>query len=155
MEIKQKIMMGLIMTSCALANAKNLSTYNELVTHLRAGIPVNAVIDVEKCHQSGDERDIWEEKTLGTRFDTIYERMAIDIEHGKKMRVVATSEHDYIGRESAHLIRSVYRVFEDGTTEVITQEINPVDYKVLKTTFLFCQLTSDNTSGVTLTAIEK
>lgn len=139
------------MTACTLAGAANISNYTDLVASLRAGVPVNMVIDVDKCHYSDNEVDPWETKTLGVVFDHIYERVGKDIEHGKKMRLVATSEHDYAGRDSVHMMRTVYRVFEDGITEVIQQEIDPTNYKVVKNTFLFCRLSADASTGVTLT----
>jgi|GEM_PF-5035946 len=155
MDMKQKIMAGIVMAACTWASAKNITSYNELVTSLRAGTPVNMVVDVEKCHFANDEVDTWEQKTLGARFDQIYERVGEEIEHGKKMRLVATAHHDFVGRESAHLMRTVYRVFEDGTTEIISQEIDPVSYKVLKNTFLFCRLSADSDAGVSLLTTDK
>jgi hypothetical protein len=155
MDFKQTIMAGLGIAACTLASAKNIYTYNKLVASLRAGVSVSAVIDIEKCHYADNEKNTWEEKTLGARFSQIYERVAEDIEQGKKMRLVATSHHSYVGKESVIIVRTLYRIFEDGTTEVITQRIDPVTYKVIKNTMLFCRLTSDSSSSVSLVTTEK
>lgn len=155
MDMKQTIMAGLGIAACTLASAKNIHTYSKLIASLRAGISVSAIIDVEKCHYADNEKNTWEEKTLGARFGQIYERVATDLEHGKKMRLVATSHHTYVGKESVYIVRTMTRIFEDGTTEVITQRIDPITYKVIKNTVLFCRLTSDSSSSVSLVTAEK
>lgn len=155
MKLTQIIMTGLCLAGCSFSYASSVTNYSDLVASLRAGVPVSAVIDVEKCKYLNDYEDTWEVKTLGARFDDIFERVAPDITNGKKMRLVAASSHDYVGRDSVHLIRSLVRIFEDGTTEVITQEIDPTNYKVLENTFLICQLTADGEGGVSLVTIAK
>jgi hypothetical protein len=155
MMIKKILVAGVLLAGSSLTLAKNITNYADLVATLRAGIPVNAVIEVDACKYLDDGKNHWEEKTLGARFEDIYERIGTTVNGYKKMRLVATSSHDYVGKNSVHLMRQLIRIFEDGTTEVITQEIDPVTYKVAQNTFLTCQLNADNSKGVTLVTIDR
>lgn len=152
MKRKQNLLLGVLMAGCSLVWGKTVSTYSDLVATLRAGVAVKAVIDVDSCKYLNDEPDSWEIKTLGARFDDIFERVGTTVDGGKKMRLVATSSHDYVGRDAVHLIRQIVRIFEDGTTEVITQDIDPTVWKAVNNKFLICQLDAKSSGGVTLIA---
>lgn len=151
MDARKTLMAGLLISAASMANSKNLNSYSELVASLRAGIPVNAVIDVDKCHFANNEPDPWEMKTFGARFNVIYERTGKDIERQQKMRLVATAEEGYVGWKSMYIMRTLFRIFEDGTTEVIRQDIDPKTFKVTQKALLFCRLSADANTGVTLT----
>ena len=148
MNKKQKLLLGVLLAGCSLAWGKKISNYADLVSTLRAGTAVNAVIDVDSCSYLNGEPNDWEIKTLGARFDDMFERVTTPVNSDKKMHLVATSSHDYVGRDDVHLIRQLVRVFEDATTEVITQDIDPTTWKAVHNKFLICKLGQ----GVTLLA---
>lgn len=109
MDMKQTIMAGLGIAACTLASAKNIHTYSKLVASLRAGISVSAIIDVEQCHYADNEKNTWEEKTLGARFGQIYERVAEDLEHGKK-NAPGSNKSSYLRGKGI----SSYRAYSDS-----------------------------------------
>lgn len=140
---------GLLLTTAAPVFAKKITNYTDMVATLREGKTVHAVIDVDKCHYANGGKNDWNEKTLGFKFDDIYERVATDMTSGKKMRLVAASTHDYVGNKSDGMFisRSLMRVFENGNVEVWGQAFSLAGV-FLEEGKLLCQLSANG--GVTL-----
>lgn len=152
---KQIVLLALSLASTSVFAAKaNLLDYSTIMTALRAGNTVHAVIDVDKCHYANNGSNTWDEKTRGFRIDDIYERVAPDIATGKKMRMVAASVHDYVGnqRDGVYISRSLLRIFENGNVEVIDQQFSMETTKFYDQSVLLCHLSADGSGGVTLTS---
>ena len=128
----------------------DISGYEGLVNALRNGYTVHAVIDVDKCKYIKGSND-WNEKTLGFRIEDIYERVAADLVTGKKMRLIASSWHDYVGNEKeAYISRALLRVFENGSVEVIGQSFSMPQGKMIDMSAMSCRLSKDGSGGVNL-----
>lgn len=147
------LVLSLVSTSVFAAKA-TLLDYSAIMTALRAGNTVHAVIDVDKCHYANNGRNQWEEKTRGFRIEDIYERSAPDIATGKKMHMVAASVHDYVGnvRDGAYISRSLLRIFENGNVEVIDQMFSMETTKFTDESVLLCHMSADGSGGVTITS---
>lgn len=147
------LFLSLVSTS-VLAAKTTLLDYSAIMTALRAGNTVHAVIDVDKCHYANHGSNQWDEKTRGFRIDDIYERSAPDIATGKKMRMIAASVHDYVGnvRDGAFISRSLLRIFENGNVEVIDQMFSMETTKFTDESVMLCRMTADGSGGVTVTS---
>lgn len=156
MKFKQQIALFVLSlaTTSAFATKATLLDYSAIMTALRAGNTVHAVIDVDKCHYANNGTNAWDEKTRGFRIDDIYERSAPDIATGKKMRMVAASVHDYVGnqRDGVFISRSLLRIFENGNVEVIDQMFSMETTKFSDESILLCHLSADGSGGVTVTS---
>lgn len=151
MKTKHVLLAAALASASPLCSAKNIHSYQELASALKSGATVKAIIDVEKCHYLNGSNDL-DEKTRGARFNDIYERITTDLTSGTKMRVIATGEFGYFpyDRKSLTMVRSLFRVFENGTAEQIDIVADPVTFKIISMKVLVCKLSADDSGGVTL-----
>lgn len=151
MKIQHFVLAAAMASASSLCAAKNIHSYQELSSALKSGASVKAIIDVEKCRYLDGSNNL-DEKTRGARFNEIYERITTDLTSGKKMRVIATADFGYFpyDRKSLTMVRSLFRVFENGTAEQIDIDADPVTFKIISMNVLVCKLSADNSGGVTL-----
>ncbi len=103
----------------SIAAVNSIAGYEGLVTTLRNGETVHAIIDVSKCKYIKGSND-WKRKPWVFVLKISTSVVAPDLVKGKKMRLIASSWHDYVGNEKhAYISRSLLRILEDGSVEVV------------------------------------
>lgn len=148
----QKILIASIfagaMVTAATANAKTLSTYDEITSSLIKGkvvllnfTPTNCTITPEPPKEERNDR-------LVVKFTDLVEHHN-KFNGGKSMRLIANSESGLFGDQRFIFYRSITMVYEDGTVIVVDDGVDPATYKLEERSVMTCKLSADGSGGVT------
>lgn len=131
---------------CTVAAAGNLTTYEQIASVLASGKNVLLNINPEKCQSKGDNSA--RIKRLAFKFKDLFE-FETSAKDGKKMRAIGLQETGLFGNTKFIWYRTLTLIMEDNTVLIFNDNVDPASFNLTDRALMTCQLSADNSGGVT------